>query len=362
MVEPQLGVALLDRPGSAALRYVAERVPAALSPFWGLELRLGDPARRADFLCEVTQGNGGIPTLAGRSRHDSASGVTAALRERSPLWRKLGRFAGEWLDSPEWLRRLGNIWLEVDSASASSDAALDACLDRPNLFWGWNPRVPGSDRDLLAHLAALGRRLFGLDLNQARIDAIVDTIPGEGTVFQMGVMARATPFIRLCVKGLDTAAMGRWLAAIGWPGDRARLRDTLALLQPRCGGIAVDVDILPDRVGPKLGLELYSARRTLSMDPWQPLHDELIALGLARVDKLAAIADFPSYRRYRQLGVWHQVPPLGYPVLATNLHHLKLVVVGDAATEVKAYLAVFRPVFDYSATQGGAPEGSGGWR
>ena len=362
MVEPQLGAALLDAPGLAALRCVAERVPAALSPFWGLEVRLGDPAPRADLLWEVAQGNGGIPTLAGRNRHDSASGVTAALRERSPLWRKLGRFAEEWLDSPDWLRRLGNIWLEVDSASASSDAALAACLDRPNLFWGWNPLVPGSDRDLLAHLATLGRRLFGLDLHQARIDAIVDTIPAQGTVFQMGVMARAIPSMRLCVKGLDTGAMVRWLAAIGWPGNRARLRDTLVRLQPRCGAIALDVDILPDRVGPKLGLELYSARRTLSMDTWQPLHDELIALGLAGADKLTALANFPSYRRYRLLDAWRRTPPLLYPALVTNLHHLKLVVEGDAATEAKAYLGVYLPVADCSPTRGGAPEGSGGWR
>ena len=361
MVEPQLGAALLDGPGLAALRHVAERVPVHLSPFWGLEVRLGDPAARADLLWEVTQASGGIPTLAGRNRHDTAAGVTAALRQRSPFWRNLSRFAEEWIDSRDWLRRLGNIWLEVDSASVSSDATLDACLDRPNLFWGWNPWVPGSDRDLLAHLATLGRRLFGLDLNQERTDEIANTIPGEGTVFQMGVMARANPSIRLCVKGLDTGAMERWLAAIGWPGDLTHLRDTLVRLRARCGDIALDVDILPDRVGPKLGLELYSARRTLSMDTWQPLHDELIALGLARADKVAAIADFPSFRRFPVFGAWRQTPPLGYPVLVTNLHHLKLVVVGDAAIEAKAYLSVYRPVVDCSTTRGGALEGSGGW-
>ena len=361
LVEPRLGAALLDAPGRAALHYVADRISAHLSPFWGLELRLGDPAPRADFLWEVSKGNGGIPTLAGRNPHDPAAGVTRALRQRSPFWHEVGRFAGEWLDNPDWRRRLGNIWLEVDSATVSSEATLDAYLDRPSLFWGPTRSVAGSDRELLGHLATLGRLFYGLELDQARIDAVAHTIPAQGMVFQVGVMgARTIPAMRLCVKDLDPGAMEGWLAAIGWPGDRLRLRDTLARLSPLCGEVALNVDILPDRVGPKLGLEIYSPRRTLSIDTWQPLHDELIARGLARADKLAALEDFPSYQRYRQINVWRRTPPLGYPVLVTNLHHLKLVVVGDAVIEAKVYLGVFRPVIDYSETPGGALE-EGGW-
>lgn len=361
LVEPRLGGALLDSCGRAALRHVADRISSHLSCFWGLEVRLGDPAPRADFLWEVAQGNGGIRTLAGRNPHDPAADVTSALRARSPFWRELGRFAEEWLDGPDWLRRVGNIWLEVDAVAPA--AALDALLDRPSLFWGWNPREPGSDRELLAHLAMLGRRFYGLEFDQARIAAAAAAIPGDGITFQMGVMgARTSPAVRLCVKNLDAGMTERWLAAIGWAGNRAHLRRALARLAPVCGPIAWNVDILPDRVGPRLGIELYSAERTLAMDAWRPLHDELLALGLARADKLAALADFPSHQRYRQLGVWDRNPPLGYPVLVTNLHHLKLVFVEDAVVEAKAYLAVFLPVIDYSPTRGPALEGGGGWR
>ena len=258
LVEPRLGTALLDAPGRAALHYVADRISAHLSSFWGIELRLGDPVPRADFLWEVARGHGGIPTLAGRNPHDPAADATRALRRRSPFWHEIGRFAEEWLDSPDWRRRLGNIWLEVDSATASSDAALDAYLDRPSLFWGPNPSMAGSDRELLGHLAMLGHRFYGLELDQARIDAVASTVPAQGKVFQMGVMgARTVPAARLCVKELDPGTMERWLAAIGWPGDRAHLRDTLARMKPVCGEIALNVDILPDRVGPKLGLEIY---------------------------------------------------------------------------------------------------------
>lgn len=362
LVEPRFGPALLDASGLAVLHYVADRISSHLSSFWGLELRLGDPAPRADFLWEVSRGSGGLPTLAGRNPHDSAADVTRALRRRSSFWREIGRFAEEWLDNPDWGRRLGNIWLEVDSATTWSDATLDAYLDRPSMFWGPNRRVAGSDRELLGHLATLGHRFYEMDLDRARLDAVTRSIPAEGRVFQMGVMgARTTPATRLCVKDLEHGTMERWLAAIGWPGDRLYLRDTLARLKPLCGEVAVNVDILPDAVGPKLGLEIYSPQRTLSIDTWRPLHDELIAQGFARADKVAALEDFPSYQRYRLAGVWLRTPPLGCPVLVTNLHHLKLVLVGDASIEAKAYLGIFRPVIDYSPTRGGELDGSAGW-
>ena len=46
-------------------------------------------------------------------------------------------------------------------------------------------------------------------------------------------------------------------------------------------------------------------------------------------------------------------------MLATNLHHLKLVFVEDAAIEAKAYLGVYRPAMDYSPTEGGDEVGGG---
>ena len=353
VVDPQLGAALLDATGRAALHHVADHLSAHLSPFWGLEVRLGDPAPRADILWEVGQEHGGIATLAGRNPLDPAADVTGPLRERSPFWHELGRFAQEWLDSPDWMRRLGNIWLEVDSATASSPAELDAGLDRPSLFWGPSRSVIGSDRELLRHLAALGRRFYGLELDQARIDAIGSTLPGKGTVFQMGVMgARTIPAMRLCVKDMDPGTMDRWLIAIGWPGDTGHLRHTLTRLQPLCDHIALNVDILPDRVGPKLGIELYRTGQSVSMDGWQMLLDTLIARGLAQEGKVAALKDFPSYRQYRLMIKSLLRPTHMYPGLATNLHHLKLVVAGDATIEVKAYLSVFRPVVDFPPVRG----------
>ena len=48
LVESRLGAALLDATGRTELHSVADRIPALLSSFWGLEIRIGDPAPRAE--------------------------------------------------------------------------------------------------------------------------------------------------------------------------------------------------------------------------------------------------------------------------------------------------------------------------
>ena len=359
LVEPRLGAALLDETGRAQLRTAANCIPASLTTFWGLEVRLGDPAARGDLLWEVRPANGGVSTLAGRDDRGRTAELASALRKRSTFWRELGRFAGEWLDGPDWSRRLRSIWLEADTASTLK---VDVCLDRPNLFWGPNDGVAGADRDMLGRLWTLGRRFYDVELDRARLDAIAGTLPAQALVFQMGVMgARTMPSLRLCLKIPGTRAKVSWLAEIGWPGDLASLGNALEYLAARCGEIALNVDILADRVNPKLGLEIYSAERTLSMDTWQPLQDELLARGLARRDKLAALRDFPWVQRYRQFGVWLEDPPLGFPVLLTNLHHLKLTFVDSAPVEAKAYLCVFRPRMEYARSLPGESDLEGRW-
>jgi len=366
LVEPQIDPVLLDAPGRAALHRAARRIPADLSPGWGLEVRLSDPEPKADMLLRITRRENGFPLLSGRHSGGGMADLADALEARSPFWRELRRFAGEWEDNDDWVQRLDNIWLEADTASARSDAALDAALDRPNLFWGPRLSTEGADRDLLAHLAALGNRFYGLGLDQAWVDAAAAAVPAEGLVFQMGVMgARDRPVMRLCTRNMDAEASLSWLARIGWPGDRTLLRRTVARLDPLCHDIALNVDILSDRVGPKLGVELYALseadRRSLAMEPWRPLFDELLAQGLVRPDKVAALANYPSLRMFRQYRAFRRKPPVGYPALATNLHHLKLVFAGDRAVEVKAYIGVYRPVIDYNRVGKMEIDGGDGW-
>ena len=346
IAEPRFDRVLVDAPGFSKVHVLARAIPMLLSPFWGMEIRLGDSAPSADFLWLMDRNSVRRFRRNARGRHGSAVDLARRLRSRSPYWREFGRFAGEWTNNREW-GGMHNIWFEVDVASMP-DAELAAGLDRPNMFFGAKDRESRSGRDLIERLGELGRRFYGLETDPAWFRHIAATIPEGSLVFQMGIMAaRTSPATRLCVKNPDMAAHERWLGEIGWPGDMESLRGTLNWLRPRCGEIALNVDILPEAVGANLGIEIYGARQELLIDTWLPLFEELGERGLARDDKLMALRKIPWTQRFRQLGVWLRDPPIGFPQVTVNLHHLKVTLAGTEPSGVKAYVGIYFPVFRF---------------
>ena len=346
LVESRFDDSLLDARGRSILHSVSSQIPGLLSSFWGIEILLDDAAPRADFLWQVDKEGAGLLKRARRSRHDPATKLAGTLWDRSPFWQEFGNFTEEWLDNPKWFDRLLNTWLEADTASAPG-AVLDSLLDKPNMFWGAS-RQTNAGRELIRLLGTLGQRFYGMETDSARISAVADSIPSGSLVFQMGIMgARTKPVIRLCVKNPDMGEHERWLTEIGWPGNKGSLRKTLDWLRPLCGEIALNVDILSDKVGESLGIEIYSAERILSIETWQPLFDELLARRLARAEKLTALRNIPWSQRFRQLGVLMRQPPVGFPVLVMNLHHLKLIFSKGEVIKAKAYIGVFFPAYRY---------------
>ena len=353
LVESRFGEALLDAKARSALHFISSHVPVRHSYFWGIEIPLDDPAPRADFLWQVDRDSAELFKRLGRESGNAEVELAGDLRRQSSFWREFDRFEEEWVSSPEWRRLLLNIWFEVDAASAPF-AMLGERLDRPNVFWGPVSRETGADRDLLRLLPALGRRFYGTEMEAARIETITDTIPDGSQVFQMGIMgARKLPTMRICMKNPDTKALERWLAEIEWPGSRTSLRDTLDWLRPLSSEIALNVDFLPEKTGENLGIEIYVAEPGLSIDNWLPLFDQLLARRLARADKLAALRNAPWSQRFRQLWVWLRNPPIGYPLLFVNLHHLKLVLRGDELVKAKAYVGVYFPAIRYDTELAG---------
>ncbi|WP_299083804.1 hypothetical protein [uncultured Ruegeria sp.] len=362
LVEPRIRPELVDTTGMTRLYHVADQLPAEMAPFWGLELRLGDPAARADILWEVAQGNGSISALAGDHVSGRPSSSSAPVLKRSAFWDALSAFALDWRDGTQWKPMLGNVWLEVDSASAEGHQ-LESCLDQPCMFWGPNRQSNGIDRALLNALPELGRRFFQLDIDSGQLAKFADALPEGATVFQMGVMgARDVVVTRLCLTNLDCDAAIAWLDQIGWPGDLGTVETVWRKYVDPLGEPALNIDLMPDGVGPKLGIELYAKENTFSTRPWESALNQILSAGLARPEKISALRDLPFMEHYA-LPTWSpDGPQVIYPALSCNLHHLKLVIVGAEVTEAKAYVGVLRPPFNQSPTKGGEAEGGGGWR
>lgn len=340
----RIDAVLVDAAASASLARIARAVPAALTPFWGLEIRLADPAPQADILWEVRGATRGAALLAGTVAGQDDD--LAALCARSPVWRAMRRFARSW--GGEGVGALvRNLWFEADAAAAGSDDELDAALAKPSLFWG---PVHGGDRALVAALPELARDVFGLSLAPAPLVAAAGALPAGAEIFQFGVMgARAGTLTRLCVRGIAEADTVAWLTAIAWPGDPSAAIARLAPYLAAAHSFAVDVDLLDGRIGPKLGIELYREPGDIDPARWRGLFSMLEADGLALEAKSAAILRYPGTERFNQSAVWRQRTGWGYPLLSRSIHHLKVVATPEGLVEAKAYLGAYRPALDYGA-------------
>jgi hypothetical protein len=362
-VRPRLSAELTDAAAVRAVAQVAGAIPATLSSFWGLESRLGVPEARVDFLWELRRASPGADLLAGQGPDSPARRQIDTLCAQSPTWAALRRFAESWLQDSAEARAILNIWLEADTGGTDDPLHLTKLLHKPCVFWGADPETPSADRALLARLPDLAKQIFDLHVDPARLSVAVAQLPDRAEVFQMGVMgARAGSVTRLCLRKIDPLETANWLTSIGWPGDADAVQAIMRRLRPMVGQIALNVDILPQGTGPKLGLELYRPGEGIDPAQWRPLFDTLTQMGLARTDKLAGLSAFPHQQRYSQSAALRRDPPLGYPVIVQNLHHIKLVMTGSTPVEAKAYLGVYRPGFDYSDFVGGQESGArGGW-
>lgn len=353
-VADRLAPALVDVAGLRRLQRIAGAVPAALSPFWGLELRLDDPAAQADILWEVRRDSRGAAMLAGGERPDPLAGLCA----HAPVWQALRHFAQGWTetDAGHPGAHVGNLWFEADAAAATDAAALETVLTRPCLFWGARSEVIGSDRALLAALPGLAERVFGLTLAPAPLMAAASALPAGAELFQLGVMGgRAGTLARLCLRGMDVPAAIAWLQAIGWPGHAEHAFDRLAPWLTMADGFALGIDVAGGRIGPKLGVELYAEPGEIDAAVWQPAFARLQSEGLALGAKTAAALAWSGVERFSQAAVWRRRTGRGHPVLTRSIHHLKLVLTPEGIREAKLYLAVYRPSFDYGAALDSAP-------
>lgn len=350
-IRPHLSRHLVDHPAALHLGAVASRLPAVMSRFWGMEIRLGEPAARADILWEVRRGTRGSSLLA----QPGHSAPVDSLCAESAVWAAARRFAGRWRDDGDPASMIGNIWFEADVAGAGSAGEAGAMLARPCLFWGARADLPGSDRRLILHLPGLARDVFGLTLAAGPLSAVLCPLPDGAQIFQLGVMGgRSGCLTRLCLRHLAPGDAENWLTAIGWPGDPARAFAAIGPYLELASSFALDIDLIEGKTGPKLGFELYRIAGEGEADRWPPLFDLLVRTGLSRPEKAAATLAFAGVDEFSTAGLWRKGDRRACPVIRRCIHHVKIVVTPNGISEAKAYLGVYRPAFDFGAAIDGA--------
>ena len=335
LVRDALPASLIDAQGYTHLAAIAEQLPEPLTTFWGLETRLGEQAARADILFETRKGSRGHSLLAG----DTPSTLDL-LCQQSPTWQLIRNFAKRCQDSNPLAAKVRNLWLEFDTAGASSSAESAALINQPNVFWG--PDAKALSKDDLLRLILDSATVFNQSNDwHAGLAPLVAALPEGAELFQVGFMlARTSPALRVCVSKLPAQDIPAWLGRIGWQGDTQALTCILEPVATRAQMVALNLNLTADGPAEKIGVECYMDWLVEEVAQWAPLFDWLAAQHLCLPHKRCGLEEFP--------GMTLSPPQLkGAPVAYLNIyrkiHHLKLSITRGQVSEAKGYLAISRP-------------------
>lgn len=330
--------ALVSPDSYAATRAVAAQLPAALTRWTYLEARLGGRPAPLDLIVEVDGSGRDILTGA-----NPALALPPRLRAE-PSWRRVAELCRRWADPRDPLRAwIECLWLEFDVGDRPAGAPA-----LPGVFVGFTPaaHAEGSAAERAARARAALEALLGRAVESpaaAVLHRCFAALPAGASVLYGGsLLPRGDGALRLCATDIPGRELPRWLADAGWPGSPAALRELLDDLDAvRHGAFARDpalvhVDVGPDGVRPRLGLEYVFGRREQARGtlPDAAFLRRLSALGLCTEEEAAALAGFPGCET-RQLP--HE---LWRSLVVRRVNHVKLVVEPGRPPSAKGYLVL----------------------
>ena len=149
--------------------------------------------------------------------------------------------------------------------------------------------------------------------------------------------------VRLVVR-LQTEQLPRYLRAIGWPGGPAALRAWLQGPAREMPSLSVNLDIGPDAVGPRLGIEHHMLPGQPTAREWPRLLDRLAALGACHP------------RQAEHILAWLHGAASSAGPLRVRRDLMVKVIFGAGAPRAKAYLQ-FLPTITGAAWMATQPSG-----
>ena len=328
---------LIDEQGYARLAAVASRLPERLGTFWIIECCLGRPEAVVDASFEAKSNSQGQQLLAGQL----PSSLDMMCMEW-PIWRKVRQFADLWANpSYQFFDNIGNLWLEFDTAKASSSLQLVNALRQPCIFFG--PKTEKLDHEQLYRLIREALGVLGEPgLGDSTLSSFIRLLPENARLFQVGLMfSRPNSGLRVCVNRLAPEKIADWFVELKWGGDIKSLAAILQQITPLLNHITVDLNLTENGVANKIGLECYVDWREMDGDLWIPFMRLLENMDLCLPQKRQGVLDFPGIcrspfkERLSRDGMLHSY-------VFRKIHHLKLIVSGDQILEAKAYLAFIR--------------------
>lgn len=310
-VRPRLAPALVDETAYERLRGVARRLPG--DGLAALEIRLA-------------AGSGPVDLSLKLSEPSRVRGLADALP--SPHRQLLRRWeAGE-------LPAVTSFWLEfdLDFAADCASGGLPAPVVCAEI-------ASGAEPDWVVETLLPEMRGTPLDSHQKELALRVLTAvpPPARPLYAFDLSPRGSDAIRLEILGLEPEAMPDFLGRVA--PDLAPAVAAAASLFAGAERPHLSLDITPEGIAPRAGLEASFVRGPHREPRWKDLFDRLIDQGLCDPEKREAVFAWPGQESF-----W--AAPGRWPAETAGLHgicvravsHVKLVVRPGRAPEAKVYL------------------------
>ena len=297
-----LPTALIDDSGWERVQAVATRLPACTTDArFGFEFNLCEATPAADFCIVVPPGS----RLAAFCRNH------AEESDRPLIGPGFGSFLTQQSDDQQsFLTRTASmIIMEYDLASpppgghgppgvfiVPGKPADIPAADSPDFDNQSPSRIHDEPAALIAALeSAAGFARGAVDMGP--VEQVWAALEGSETVTHAGVMpGRTTQAVRLIVQGVHSGNLDGILKRLRWEGDSSLAGSVLSaladLVKP---STCLSIDVTPQGVSPRIGMELYRPVDLHQMDRagWKLLFDRLVEKGWCLPVKAGGMAEWP---------------------------------------------------------------------
>ena len=289
----------------------------------GFECRLGEGESQVDFQMAY------VPGLS----------LPSAFLE-NPVWQLIDAYGDFLLTIPADERSPLKLILEFDCAQPVTPMPV------PSVFLALEKAEPGKPQDIVAE----SEQLLPEDVPcTGMLDTISGTLQESARVTYLGFMlARPENAVRVNIAGLDGRGAAAYLKLLGWKSGTTELERLFGLISPLFSRLILAIDLVEERVSPRLGLELFS-----KFDPvnpkaqWDPLLDICVFQNWCTIEKAAGLKNWIGVSQPGS-DAENWPPSLkalegfmgagAYSLLYRYVNHLKLVYTPGLPVEAKAYL------------------------
>ncbi len=320
---PLWPAALLPPEGVEATKAAASTLPPVFH-WLILEGRLTGVDRSVDLMASIIDSPGSREALAG-----------AMKCIQSPLLEGARDLLSAWANPSAHRQRtcLQNtplLWLEWDAPYDRSPLQLPF-IDRR--FWGRASAEPWTPEELVQMIGDGYEATFGEPHKGATLTAfsrVIRALPGNARALAAASLRPRGRTVDRLFAALPQQQVLPWLRAIGWPGERERVRRWLPHIVAPWEQAFLQIEL--DGEGPNAYLGIEPRQTELGVVDRRErrrLLQHLIDIGLSDVHRVDAVE------------AWTRGPgPKGSDPRTVRSVHLKCVLHSNTAVEVKAYLGL----------------------